>query len=79
MPVPVKCRSCQAEIIWVKTKSGKVMPCDPLLESFITADGRVMFGYKSHFSTCPDANSWRSKNKPIPGSGKPEEGGEAKS
>lgn len=23
-----KCKSCGAEIIWVKTKSGKSMPCD---------------------------------------------------
>lgn len=23
-----KCKSCGAEIIWIKTKSGKTMPCD---------------------------------------------------
>lgn len=23
-----KCRSCGAEIIWIKTKAGKNMPCD---------------------------------------------------
>ena len=25
----VKCRGCGAEIIWIKMKSGKAMPCDP--------------------------------------------------
>lgn len=24
-----KCRSCGKEIIWLKTRSGKAMPCDP--------------------------------------------------
>lgn len=24
-----KCRSCEAEILWVKTQAGKNMPCDP--------------------------------------------------
>jgi hypothetical protein len=65
----MKCKSCQAEILWVRTESGKLMPCDPLLESFITQDGRVARGYKSHFSTCPHANAWRKKNKDRPTGG----------
>ena len=24
-----KCKSCGAEIIWIKTASGKMMPCNP--------------------------------------------------
>lgn len=24
-----KCKSCGAEIIWIKMKSGRAMPCDP--------------------------------------------------
>ncbi|TXH53451.1 MAG: hypothetical protein E6Q97_13240 [Desulfurellales bacterium] len=24
-----RCRSCDAEIVWIKTKTGKNMPCDP--------------------------------------------------
>jgi hypothetical protein len=24
-----KCRGCGAEIVWIKTSSGKSMPCDP--------------------------------------------------
>ena len=25
-----KCRSCGAEIIWIKTTAGKLMPCNPI-------------------------------------------------
>jgi len=25
-----KCRSCGAEIIWIKTSAGKMMPCNPI-------------------------------------------------
>jgi len=32
-----RCRSCFAEIVWVKTQSGKSMPLDPLA----TAEGNV--------------------------------------
>lgn len=60
-----KCRSCNAEIIWIETKSGKMMPCDPTP----LADGEGVLGkvvddgsgtlYISHFATCPEADSWR--------------------
>ena len=52
-----KCKSCGAEIIWIKTASGKAMPCDAAPISFdlvlpgtkgaltlIEQDGRVAFG-----------------------------------
>lgn len=29
-----RCRSCGAEIVWMKTKAGKKMPCDPGLVPF---------------------------------------------
>lgn len=32
-----KCKSCGAEIIWIKTKSGKAMPCNPQKISYRTA------------------------------------------
>jgi len=25
-----KCRSCGAEILWITTKAGKLMPCNPI-------------------------------------------------
>lgn len=29
MADPSRCRSCGADIDWVRTRSGKAMPCDP--------------------------------------------------
>lgn len=40
-----RCRSCNALVVWVKTRSEKRMPLDP--------DG------KSHFASCPQADAWR--------------------
>ena len=52
-----RCKSCGAYIIWIKTESGKAMPCnepeywfipDPNGNmTYITADGRVMRGIMS--------------------------------
>lgn len=44
---PAKCRGCQAEIYFVRLKSGKVAPYDETGES--------------HFVTCPAANQFRRK------------------
>lgn len=41
-----QCRSCDAEIIWIKTKQGKNMPCDPLeIHHDEANDGDVLVGY----------------------------------
>jgi hypothetical protein len=55
-----KCRSCGAEIVWLKTINGKNMPVDA--ETF--EDGDELFEPKrhtSHFATCPDAEKFRRK------------------
>lgn len=55
-----QCRSCQAEVRWVKQKSGKMMPINP---------GTVYVGEKvyepgtSHFATCPNAADHRQDNR----------------
>lgn len=46
------CRSCGADVIWVKTPAGKWMPVDPAEEGD---------EFVSHFATCPDAAGWRKK------------------
>lgn len=47
------CRSCGAQIVWIKTTSGKSMPCNAGLirfargggpETFVTAEGKVERG-----------------------------------
>lgn len=35
-----KCRSCGAEIIWIKMRSGKAMPCDAYKRTMIKGDGK---------------------------------------
>lgn len=50
-----KCKSCGAEIIWIKTASGKMMPCNPQKISYkntfpignmtlITPEGKIVTG-----------------------------------
>ena len=78
-----RCKSCGAQIVWVKTDSGKRMPVDaePSEDGnvFVADDGPLRTGclvivlgqpdlltdpdvrHKSHFATCPDADSHRSK------------------
>lgn len=53
-----KCKSCGAEIIWIKTANGKSMPCDPEAhfvsersdgnETFVMRDGRVVKGFRAY-------------------------------
>lgn len=52
------CRTCGANIIWVKTESGKNMPVDydEEIKNETNFDSDRM---QSHFSTCKDANKWR--------------------
>lgn len=51
------CRSCGAEIAWVKTEKGKSMPVD--IDSW---DGNRIFTpgkHISHFASCPNAAKHR--------------------
>jgi len=62
-----KCRSCQADIIWCTSASGRPMPLDAKPEKRVVVDehkvGRVVEAYVSHFSSCPNAAQHR-KTKP---------------
>ena len=52
------CRSCGAEIKFLRTASGKSMPVDA--ETVEPGDTDYEHGrHLSHFSTCPDQNKWR--------------------
>ena len=71
------CRTCGAEIIWAKTRTGKSMPLDAIpvgqdVEgTCLLEDGIAYFGafdhkpdaprYVSHFATCPNAAKHRRK------------------
>jgi hypothetical protein len=54
------CRSCGAEIAWVRTEAGKMMPVDiDVVDIQKEKDGEVFIVMKSHWGTCPDAKEWR--------------------
>lgn len=71
-----KCRSCGAEVIWVRTVNNKNMPVDVnkvqhgniILDddaSGYTVATVVKAGegdYVSHFSTCGEAADWRKRD-----------------
>ena len=54
----VRCRGCNAKIIWFKTEAGKNMPVDA---DTVEADDDELDldRHISHFSTCPKANQFR--------------------
>jgi hypothetical protein len=64
MPV---CKGCGANIVWIKTASGKSTPIDAKPERrYISIDYNwvLMDTHISHFATCPKADSFRkSKSK----------------
>lgn len=54
----VRCKSCRAMIVWLKTPAGKSMPVDA--DSVAPEDEEYEHGrHISHFSTCPDQARWR--------------------
>lgn len=69
------CKSCDAEIIWCETNSGKKMPLDATPNpdakpGFVVIKGVATVAsaadvklhrdiHASHFATCPQANQWR--------------------
>ncbi len=61
-----QCRSCGAEILWVKTTNGKDMPVDAKPERLMVAYANgyhLEDCYRSHFATCPNADQHRRKPK----------------
>lgn len=52
------CRNCDADIVWLRTRSGRNMPVDA--DSVEPGDDEFDAGrHVSHFSTCPDAGRYR--------------------
>ena len=57
-----RCRSCDAEIVWLKTQRGKNMPVDATEDSRVDAEAGRVFDpdeHTSHFEICPDADKHR--------------------
>lgn len=69
MKETTKCRSCEADIFFIKYK-GRPHPVNAKPKKvFIPVEvvgeetkWNFKFGYESHFSNCPQVNAWRKKN-----------------
>ncbi len=57
------CRSCGAEIAWVRMESGKMMPCDIDAEIITEKDGSKLVVLKPHWASCPYADEHRRDKK----------------
>ena len=65
----MRCKSCNAEIIWITMESGKKMPIDKdsVVKRIVINDGETKGAIRktgtSHFETCPYANTHRKERK----------------
>lgn len=58
-----KCKNCGKELVFLPTKTGKVMPVNK--ESVETGDEIYIHGkHISHFSDCPGASGFRREYSP---------------
>jgi len=56
------CRSCKAEISFVKTQNGKLMPVEPKQITVITRYGKMVKGFVPHWPNCRGADAHRKRN-----------------
>ena len=56
-----ECKSCGAQIVWIKTVAGKSIPCCAKERTVVTKGGVIVKGHESHFADCPQANDWRQR------------------
>lgn len=54
-----KCKGCNANIIWIKTKAGKQMPCNVEKITIVTEQGETITGYMPHWATCPEYKKFK--------------------
>jgi hypothetical protein len=54
-----QCKACNAEIKWIRMKSGKQMPVDPKPIVVVTDLGTMVRGYNPHWASCPAAENFR--------------------
>lgn len=54
-----KCRSCGADLTYIRTKSGRLMPVSGSRLTLVTDAGEIITGRESHFASCPGANEHR--------------------
>lgn len=63
--IGARCKHCTEAIGWVRTASGQRMPVD-LISCNVNDDENTLFDparHKSHFATCPGADTARKPRK----------------
>lgn len=59
----VQCKGCGEDIIFITSKNGKQIPCDPKPLSLVSLAGEVIQGHMPHWATCPEADRFRRKGQ----------------
>lgn len=60
------CKGCGAPILWVRTSSGKFMPCEVGVLVIVDDAGHVHRGHESHYAHCPKAKDFRRRGPMNP-------------
>ena len=60
------CKSCKADIVWIRAKNGQHVPADKKVTTIITQGGKTVQGHVSHLVTCPTADSHRAPQDVTP-------------
>lgn len=55
------CKGCGAEIVWIKTPNGKMMPCNAEKTTIVTVEGQTITGHIPHWATCPKSKTFKEK------------------
>ncbi len=54
------CKACGQPMLWVRMQeTGKMMPVDPDPTTLISAEGKVIQGYRAHWVTCTAPGRFR--------------------
>ena len=48
----IHCKRCGAEIVWIRTENGRLMPCEPRRMIVVTDDGKTVSGRQPHWGFC---------------------------
>ena len=56
-----KCKGCNADIIWIKTKNDKIMPCNAEKTTIVTTQGETIIGHVPHWVKCPKSQNFKEK------------------
>lgn len=57
----IDCKGCGQEIIFITSKTGRHIPCDPKPMSLVSLAGDIVQGYMPHWANCPEADRFKKK------------------